>query len=79
MRTFIFSPRWLEEKKGFFIKYKYHSVFIYKKQNSYYLKIDNDWGREEFPDIETAKQRAFMVVDHRIKKETRNNRVNADW
>jgi hypothetical protein len=71
MRTFVVSPRWVKTKKGNKISYQDHSVLIYQKGEGYWLKIDSDWGREEFPDHEKAKERAFMVIENRIKYKKR--------
>ncbi len=69
LRTFIVSPRWSETPKGYKISYREYSVLVYQRGSRWRLKIDNEWGKEDFENISKAKERAFMVIDYRIKKE----------
>lgn len=70
LRTFLHSPRWRETPHGWAIQQSGTSALIYRRNNRFRLKIDEQWGKLDFDDDDAAKVRAFEVIENRrIKAE----------
>jgi hypothetical protein len=68
LRTFLRSPRWRETPHGWTIQQSGTRILVYRRDDHFRLKIEELWGKLDFEDIESAKVRAFEVVENRRAK-----------
>lgn len=65
--TFTRSPRWRTTSRGWRYKQDGRDVFIFNKATHYTLRIDNKWGKLQYPTVLAAKEKAFEVLMQREK------------
>jgi hypothetical protein len=71
MRTFVHSPRWNNTPSGSWILQDQQYVLIFRAGGKYRIRIDDQWGKFDYPDLETAKMHVFAVLERRRQRRTR--------